>query len=65
MCNLDSIFALLIFESVASEKRPLGSMQNRSQTKIADGLGAYQPAFGSRIAFPVRGNRNQSLFDGA
>ncbi len=35
MCNLDSIYALIVLESVAYEKRPLRSMPNSSQSEIA------------------------------
>lgn len=50
MCNLDSIYTLIVLESATSRKRPLGSTQNSAQSEIGlgGGLDASLPAFQTR-----------------
>ncbi|WP_425993122.1 hypothetical protein [Afipia sp. DC4300-2b1] len=40
MCNLDSIYALIVLESAALERQPLRLMQNGSRSDIPEGLAA-------------------------
>lgn len=39
MCNLDSIYALIVLESAALERQPLRLMQNGSRSDIPEGPG--------------------------
>lgn len=47
MCNLDSIYALIVLESASSRKRPLGSTRHGSQSEaeLGNGLDACMHVF--------------------